>query len=89
MKMTKFAMFYKRSQRILNSESRFPNSLNSIGVISELGGFSLHLASQFVHGTDFVYEIRLRNPIRIRIGFRLDEFRVDEISYRRVDAFNS
>ena len=47
------------------------------------------MASQCVHGTDFVYEIRIRFPIRIRIGFRLDEFRIDEISYRRIDEINS
>ena len=74
-----FARFYKRIQRILISEVRSLNSLNSIGFISELGGFPLNLASQFVHGADFVYEIRIRIAIRIRIGFRVDEFRIDEI----------
>ena len=70
--MFKFAMFYKRNQRNLMSEARALNSLNSIGFISEMGGFALISASQFVPSVDFVYEISYTNSVYTNFVYELD-----------------
>ena len=54
-----------------------------------LRSFWLHNSSQVsISYTEFVYELRL-HEIRIWIGFRVDEFRIDEIPYRRIDEIIS